>query len=225
MRIWLPFTISGLLLAGAIAAIAYPNFNATTGLVGVPNANIVAPGAIDGAADLVFFDDTFVNVRGVIGLSPRLEGGIGGVIGHDSGVLLNLKYQFASRPAGFTTAFGTSFVSASDSGSGWQAYLVGTQQLAPGGIYGTLGVSFTNLDHASAIRPFVGAQWVLGGGTEVGGEFELESGSLGRSVSSLYLRHLFTPRLSGQIGFTNANGFVGNRNHDLFVGASLAFGR
>lgn len=228
MKLWLPFGMTTVLMIWASTVFAYPNLNATTGLIGVPNSHIVAPGEITGAVDAVFFDDSFLNVRGVFGLTPQLEGGVAAILGDNSGVALNAKYQFGAKPAGFTWAFGATVIAADEPGDGWQAYIVGTQPLALGGtagsqLYGTVGLNFTSLDHASAVRPFLGAQWLLAPRYEIGGELMFGSGDLDESISSLYLRHTFNPQLSGQIGFTNANGFIGRHDHDLFLGVAYTF--
>lgn len=228
MRKLLRNTMAAALMVWAVAASAYPNLSATTGLIGVPNGNVVPAGQLVGAADFIFFDDSLLNARVVYGLTPRFEGGAAVVLGDDTGVILNGKYQLPSTFFGFTSALGATFSTGSDSGDGWQIYLAGTRSLfgeAEGGsqLFGTVGVNFTDLEDATGIRPFFGAQWVLGGGMEIGGEFMLEAGDFNESISSLYLRHTFTPGFSGQVGFTNANGFAGQDDHDLFVGASFAF--
>jgi len=226
MRVRFVFALAAALTLLSTAVFAYPNLSATTGLIGVPNANVVTPGDFVGAADLLFFDDTFVNARAVLGLSDRLEAGAGVVIGDDTGLLLNAKYQLPIRPAGFTWAAGASYQTADDSGNGYQLYFVGTRALPitteANPLFGTIGLTFTDISDTSAIRPFVGAQLQLGNG-ELGGEFEFESGDFDRSISSIYYRQSLSPRLAGQIGFTNANGFVADDDHHFFLGAALSF--
>lgn len=226
MRKWLLLGIAAALMAWATTGFAYPNLNATTGLIGVPNAHVVEAGQLVGAADLIFLDDTTFNIRAIYGLTERLEGGIALVSGSDDGVALNAKYQLPINPLGFTWATGLTYITADDAGSGFQLYFAGTKPLGtPEGaaLYGTLGLTFTDLEELTALRPFAGVQWLLAANTEVGAEFELEAGDFSESILSVYLRQRLGNNLSGQIGITNANGFAGTRDHDLFVGASLAF--
>lgn len=228
MRVRLAFGMAAALMVLATAAFAYPNLSATTGLIGLPNANIAPAGSLVGAADVLFFDDSIVNARAVLGLSSRWEAGAGAVIGDDNGLILNAKYQLAPRPAGFTWATGLSYLTTDDSGNGFNFYFVGTRpftQAAPEGtqLVGSLGVSLTDVDDASFIRPFVGGQLQFGPRSELGAEFQLEIEDISTSISSLYYRHTFSPNFAGQLGVTNANGFVGQDDHNFFVGASLGF--
>lgn len=223
MRLRLSFGMAVALLASATAVFAYPNLNATTGLIGVPNAYVVPSGSLVGAADGLFFDDTLLNVRALWGLSNKLEAGVGGVFGNGSGLILNAKYRFAGTVSGFNVAAGAGYQSA-DVGNGFQVYAVGTAPIINPErgmrLLGSLGVNFTDMEDASAIRPFVGAELLLSPRTEIGGEFMLEAGDFDNSISSLYIRQRFTSRWAAQAGFTNANGFVGQDDHDFFVGAA-----
>lgn len=227
----LPVLLAAAFLAGAVMVVAVPNFSATTGVIGVPNAHVVPSGQLVGAVDAVFFNDTILNGRLVYSLTPRFEGGIGVVVGDEDGVIVNGKYQFTAPVAGFTTALSATYSTANNAGNGWQVYLVGTRPMlrtaAAGGnqLYGTPRVSFTDLEDASAVRPFAAAQWLLNGRTEIGAQFMLESGDFAKSISLLYLRQTFSPALTGQIGITSANGFIGDSDHDLFAGFACIFGR
>jgi hypothetical protein len=228
MRRQLLVGVATALLALANTVIAYPNLNATTGLIGVPTANVVAPKTLAGAADIVFFDDTVLNVRAIYGITDRFEGGVGVVMGDDSGLILNAKYLLPTTLAKFNWSAGLSYMTADDPGDGFQLYFVGTRAFpsaAPAGtrLLGTLGLSFTNMDDTSALRPFVGGQLLFNPQSELGVEFELEAGDFDESIFSLYYRRQFNSQWAGQIGFTNANGFVGKDDHSLFIGAAYSF--
>ncbi|HEY3376654.1 MAG TPA: hypothetical protein VGL77_04085 [Armatimonadota bacterium] len=229
MRRWQKMMLMALgTLIAATAVSAYPNLNATTGLVGLPTATEVAPGTLVLAADGLFFDRTLVDGRVVYGVTDRIEVGGGVVVGNHTGILANAKYRLPFTPFGFTTAVGAAFASETDSRDGTQLYFVGTiplASIAPSGtrIMGTLGVDYTNFDGDSGLRPFAGAQLFLGSRSELGAEYGVGTGSLGKPVSSIYWRQLLTPQWSGQVGFTNIDRFVGRDTHDVFVGLSYLY--
>jgi hypothetical protein len=213
----------------AAAGFAYPNVNATTGIFGVPNALTVPNGTLDGAADILFVDSTTVNARAVLGLTGRFEVGAGVTAGDNTGVGITGKYRLPILPQLGTVALGLSFADINDTGSGYQLFGVATKALTGATstdmrLLGTLGVTFTNFEDRSGILPFVGAQLQLPQNFEIAGEFELEAGDFDESITSLLLRKQVTDRIGGEIGFTNATGFLGTSDHDLFLGLSYAFG-
>ena len=221
--------VVALALALATAGFAYPNFNATTGIVGVPNALTVAGGAFIGAADISFQDDTQVILRAIYGLGPNFE--VGGLIGlgDNNSFGVTGKYRFQFLGPSLDTAVGLSFADADEAGSGFQLFLVGSRMILGEpdedmSILGSLGVTFTDFEELSGILPFVGAQLMLPGNLEVCGEFVLEAGDFTESIFSLLLRKQFTETWAAQVGFTNATGFLGTGDSDLFIGASYAFG-
>ena len=71
-------------VALATAASAYPNFNATTGIIAVPTAFTVGSGAFIGAADVLFADDLTLNARAIYGVTDRLELGASLTAGTDT---------------------------------------------------------------------------------------------------------------------------------------------
>jgi hypothetical protein len=115
-------------------------------------------------------------------------------------------------------------------GNGTQIYVTGTRPFGVHeengtGLFGTVGVNFTDVDNRSVFRPFVGAQLRLDTSTEVAGEFVLESGDWGDSIFSLLVRQRLSDRLTGQLGLTNAFGFTGSDNLAFFVGAAYTLER
>lgn len=227
MEKWCALAFAVMLALTSVAQ-AYPNLNATTGLVATPTADVVGRAGLTGAADVIFLDDTTFNVRGVLGVTEALELGAVGVTGVDDGFGVNAKYRLPTAIGGAAWAAGITFIAANDGADGTQFYLVGTRTLSAASINaplrGSLGLSFTDIDSESAFRPFVSAQLGISPAMELGAEFMLETEDLGDSIFSMVLRHRFNPRVIGQLGFTNASGFTGGHDHDFFLGASYEFG-
>jgi hypothetical protein len=219
--------VAGVLVA-TTAVRAYPNFNATQGILAVPTAEIAPMGTLGGAADVLFQDDTTLNARVVLGLTPTVEAGAGLIIGEDTAFGLTGKLVLPITPGGFTWGLGASLIAA-DNDDGFQLFFTGTRPFGSVGIagaqlLGTLGVSFTDIEDVSAIRPFLGAQLRLGAGTELASEFIFEAGDFDESIFSILLRQRFSERVSGQLGLTNALGFTGREDSDFFLGLGYAFG-
>jgi len=207
-------------------ALAYPNFNATTGIVGVPNGLIQAEGAFFGAADIVFLDDTLVNARAVYGLTDNLEVGAVLNLGNNTAFGVSGKYRLPVSPSAGSWALGLSFADTDEGGSGFQAFIAASRSLTGNmtdmNVLGTLGATFTDFDEASGFRPFVGAQLMLPNDFEIGGEFEIESDDFGDSIISVVLRKQFSPTMGAEIGLTNASAFFGGPDTDFFLGVNLA---
>jgi hypothetical protein len=227
----LRIVVPALLLAiSGLFVQAYPNLSATTGILAVPTAATVSAEEFVGAADILFFDDTTINARIVYGLTNQFEVGAALIAGTDTAFGVNGKYRTGLMLAGFDWAVGASLITGSDVGDGMQVYFVGTRPigLAQAGVanlIGTIGVNFTDLDSdISGIRPFIGAQLRVATATEVAGEFVLEAGDFDDSIFSLLVRQQLNPRLTGQLGLTNAFGLTGTDNTDFFLGAAYAFG-
>jgi hypothetical protein len=214
------------MLVATQAVHAYPNLNATTGIVAVPTANIVGQGAFIGAADVLFFDDTLVNARVVYGLSASSELGASLILGDDTAFGATGKFQLPGDIAGFTPAIGGSIITGSDIDDGFQVFIAGTRALAvdadavPSAQW-TLGANFTDIEDRSAFRPFIGAELFLGGNTSVASEFVLETGDFDDSIFSLVVRHDFPGNWSGEIGITNAAGLAQVEDHEFFAGVSF----
>ncbi len=224
MRLHIPLIMLAA-LALCVAAEAYPTLSATSGILAVPTAVVVPAGDSQWAGDALFQSDTTLNGRFVYGLTGNIEVGVGAVIDGDTLLGVNGKLRMGTMLGGFNWALGAA-VSTGGDANGWQIYATGTRPIPWGSasgatLLGTIGLSLTDIDTASAVRPFVGAQLQLGGGTEIGGEFVFETGDFTESITSLLVRHRFSDYISGQVGFTNAFGFTGNQDHDLFIG--LAF--
>ena len=226
-------TLYSLLMAVAFVSMgmlaqAYPNLNASSGLLAVPTAEIVAPGNVVAAVDIVAHDDTSINGRVIVGVTPFLEIGAGVIAGEDTGVGLSAKLALPSTVLGFKPALGVSFING-DVGDGTQVFLVGTrsfssQDMDTGRLTGTIGINFTDIKSASAVRPFVGAQLRVGSRTEIDGEFVLKTGDFSRSIHSLFIRHAIDDTWKLQTGFTNAVGFTGSSDTNFFVGTAYTWG-
>ena len=233
MNMNMSMRIAGVALVLAFASLriwAYPNLNATTGILAVPTAEVVRARTISWAGDVLFFDDTTLNARAIYGLTDRLEVGAGVIVGNDTALGVSAKYYTGVDVGGFTWALGATLITGNEVGDGTQLYLAGSrpfgvQQENGTGLVGTVGVNFTDLENRSALRPFVGAQLRLDTATEVAGEFVLESGDFGDSIFSLLVRQQLSDRLTGQLGLTNAYGFTGAENGIFFIGAAYALGR
>lgn len=221
--------VTGVLTA-MTAGQAYPNLTATQGILAVPTADITPVGALDGAVDVLFQDNTTVNARAVLGLAPVFEAGAAVTAGHDTSFGVTGKFLTPIAIGGFAWALGASFVTGSgDAGDGTQIFATGTRPFGGGTagtqLLGTIGVNFTDIASLDGIRPFVGAQWRLGHGTELASEFMLKTGDFDRSVFSLLARQRFSDQIVGQLGITNAVGFTTTNSHDLFLGLNYAFGK
>lgn len=225
MRTMLRFLTVAALLGCVTAALAYPNFNATTGIIGVPNALIQTNGSFFGAADVIFYNNTTLNARAVLGLTSNLEAGA--VLDLDSGTAFGIsaKYRVPMAATG-DWAVGLSFADTDEQGSGFQFFAVTSRTLTGTmtnlDLLGTLGVTFTDFEHSTGVRPFIGAQLMLPQAFEIDGEFELESSDFGDSIFSMAVRKQFSPRYGGELGFTNASSFFGQKDHDLFLGINIA---
>ncbi len=209
---------------------AFPNLNATTGLLAVPTAGVVPEGNFVGAADVVLGHNTTFNGRMIYGLTDRLEIG-GGVIADDNtAVTLDAKLALPGTLAGFAPAIGIGYINGQAMDSGTQLYFVGTRaftakQQGAGSLLGTVGLNFTDLDSASAFRPFVGGQLGLGARTELDGEYVFATGDFRHAIHSLFIRHSVSNRMSVQAGVTNAYGFTGSAHNNVFIGAAFSWGQ
>lgn len=230
MRTLYSLTITMAFVFMGITAHAYPNLNATTGLLAVPTAGVVGAGDFVGAADVVFHNNSTVNGRVIYGLTDRLEVGVGVIAGEDTAIGVNAKFALPAQIAGFNPAIGITGISGDTIGDGTQVYLVGTRVLTAsdihtGRVIGTIGINFTDIDTASAFRPFVGAQLRVGARTEIDGEFILKTGDFNHPVHSIFIRHAMNDAWSMQTGFTNAVGFTGSSDNNFFLGTAYAWGR
>lgn len=224
MRQSIPLIMLAMLLLG-IAATAYPNLGATSGILAIPTAMVAPSGDSQWAADALFQNDTTLNGRIVYGMTGSIEVGAGAALDGDTQLGVNGKMRLGSLIGGFDWAVGATVVTGGNA-DGWQLYATGTREIPWGSaeetkVFGTIGVSFTDIDIASSVRPFVGAQLQLGTGTEIAGEFVFETGDFTDSISTLLVRQRFNDAISIQAGFTNAFGFVGSQDHDLFVGIAF----
>lgn len=226
MSRYLPMLLAAAVLALATAGLAYPNFNGATGIISVPNAMIQTNGAFFGAADVIFFDDAEINARAVLGLTSNLEVGAVLSLGDNTGFGVSGKYRLPMTAGTAAWALGLQFADSNDSGSGFQVYVVASRALTGTGtgmdLLGTLGATFTDFEDTSGFRPFIGAQLMLPQAFEIDGEFELETGDFTDSVFSLGVRKQFSPRFGGEIGLTNARGFLAEGDTSVFIGINIA---
>jgi hypothetical protein len=224
-RLWSLGILAAWLFAGA--AHAYVNFNGATGVISLPNANTVGVNTFSAAADLLFFDSTRVDARAAYGITNRVEVGAALNAGSDSNYGLAAKYQLPITPLNFTWALGGSAFHATNGINSQQLYFVGTRPVPFTGttgvnLYGTVGVNLTWIESEAGFRPFVGGQLLLGPRTQIDAEAQFDTGSFDESTTfSLGLRQNFSPVFSGQVGFTNAVGYLGSGEHSVFVGLSF----
>ena len=229
MRQLRTMSIGLLLLVAALTARAYPNLTGTTGVVGTPTADIVGNHAADWAADLLFFDATSVNGRVVLGLSDRLEAGAMVDLGNDNGFAVQAKYRIYSIPRSFMWSIGAAVAGQNHGNNGSEFYIVGTKPISSrgaNGVYmlGSVGLNYTDIEDANGLRPFLNAQLFLGTDKEISGEYEFRTGSgFGDAIASAVYRQHFSGRWGGEIGLSNANGFAGAHDHDVFLGLRYAY--
>ncbi|MHB9024434.1 MAG: hypothetical protein ACYC7E_09695 [Armatimonadota bacterium] len=212
-------------LAVSSIAFAYPNLGATTGIVAVPTAEVTDTGAFLGAADIQFLDITSINVRAIYGLAPNWEVGAGLVLNDDDTQLgLNAKIRLPVSLYGMQWALGARYILA-DENNGTQIYFAGSRPIEIAGVtgaslLGTAGLSFTDIEGLSALRPFFGAQLRFPSETEIGAEFVFGGGDFDDTIGSFVIRQVLGGGWSGEIGVTNAIGFAGASDYDIFAGLS-----
>lgn len=219
------------LLALGSIALAYPTFNAETGIVALPNAFTADSGSSVIAADLLFSDENTLKARVLFGLSDRSEMGVAFSSGLVDGISVSAKYRFTDAPAKFNLAGGGSITFANHDQTALDLYLVGTQAFnlhtkSNSALLGTFGVHFVNLKDDNTIRPFIGAQYPLGRHTQLAAEFQLKDGNLFKDpITSVVLRHQITSALTAQIGMSNATGFGATGDYRPFIGAQYTFNK
>ncbi|MHB9106285.1 MAG: hypothetical protein ACYDCO_04450 [Armatimonadota bacterium] len=226
--LYTPVVIAALLTFGSVA-MAYPTFNAETGIVALPNAYTADSGSFVGAADLLFNDENTVKVRVLYGLNEKAEIGASLSSGIVDRVSFSAKYRFTDDPARFNLASGGSLTLAENDETALDLYLVATQSFnlhteSGNRLLGTFGVHFVKVEDDDSLRPFIGVQYALGNWTEIAAEYQLKDGNLfEKPLASVVLRQQLTPALSGQIGLSNATGFGATGDVRLFVGAQYTF--
>lgn len=226
MSRYLPMLLAAASLALATAGLAYPSFNAATGNVSTPNALIQADGAFFVAGDVIFFDDTELNMRAVLGLTNDLEVGAVLTLGDNTGFGVSGKYRLPMTAGDAAWAIGLQLADSEEGGSGFQLYIVASRTLTGDmenmDLLGSLGVTFTDFEDATGIRPFIGAQLMLPQDFEILGEFELEAGDFSDSILSFAIRKQFTPTFGAEIGITNARGFLADADSSFFLGVNFS---
>jgi len=216
------------LLALAAAGYAYPNLSATTGVVGTPTADVVGQKVTDWAADLLFFDTTTGNGRVIYGVTDRLEVGGALILGNDTGFDVGAKYKLYTIPRSFSWAVGGILEGANHERSGSQWYVVATKPISSRKVQGSemqasLGLNYTDIDSGNGLRPFLNVQLFFGADTEISGEYQFKNGDkFGDAITSAVFRQRFSGRWTAEIGLTNATGFMGSDDTDVFAGISYA---
>jgi hypothetical protein len=201
---------------------------------------MMAPGRVEAAIDWFDSDpDSTVPLRVLWGARENLE--VGGMFSFNDasdvwGVNAKIGTRFLSGPSG-GTALGFKFVDARDVDSdGWQVYGVHTRVLGnpwrTAQLRGSFGVSWTHVDYFTfnddAFRIFGALDAVMDNGWIFGVEMQSGSSRVGDDgpLSSIYARYRVNDRVTLQAGFTNAalGGLASSGDHDIFLGASYAFG-
>ena len=217
------------LVALATITHAYPNLSATTGVVGTPTADTVGLNNVDWAADILFFDSTTGNGRVVYGLTDRLEVGGALILGEDTGFTIGAKYKLYTIPRSFSWAVGGAINGADHRQSGSQWYVVATKPISSrrvsgSSMQGSLGLNYTDTQAGNGIRPFLNVQLFFGTDTEISGEYQFKNGdAFGEAITSAVFRQRLSGRLTGEIGLTNADGFTGRDDTDVFAGVAYTF--
>lgn len=226
--------IAVLLCMLTTAAFAYPNLQAATGIVGLPNAYI-APTTPAVAADVLFFNSAAVNVRALTGIGNDFEVGVFSTIGTNTGLGVSAKYLTPIKWFRANWALGGNLVGGTEQESGGNLYFVATRPFGvnancSSGFWGTIGLLYTSLG-TNTVSPFLGAQWAIARRTELDAEYGFQTVSDTNALASVALRYLFSPQFVGEIGFTNSNGFTTNghndndsNSHKFFLGGSYTFG-
>lgn len=205
----------------------------------LPTADVLGKKLFDVSLDWLNTDDddTFP-LRVLYGATDYLE--VGGMWGfNDASDVWGLNAKLGTRflaGAGAGTAVGFQWVDVRDfDGDGWQLYAVHTRPLTTMGktaIRGSLGVNWTNIDvldiDDDAFRVYGSLEAMLDNNLSVGVEMQSASGDLGDEdpLSSIWGRYRYDDRWTFQAGFTNTapGGLIAGDDHNLFLGASYAFG-
>jgi hypothetical protein len=228
-----------LLVAPAFAQMGVTLFGPSGGAV-LPTADIMEQGRVEAALD--FFDtdgDSTLPLRALWGLKPNLE--VGGMFSFNDasdvwGLNAKLGTRFIATDAG-GTAVGAQFMDVRDlDGEAWQVYGVHTHSFGsvggPGQLRGSIGVNWTQIDFFdfddSALRIFGIVDYMLANGWTFGVEMQSGDGDVGDDgpLSSIWARYHLNDRVMLQGGFSNAapGGLVSGDDHNIFFGASYAFG-
>lgn len=131
--------------------------------------------------------------------------------------------NYLNRPAGETNAF-------------TQLYLVADDRInldndTNNKLFASVGVSCLLWQNGSkknsSFRPFVSLTGLFPQGFSITGEYKFEDVDADAApLTSLTARYPFTSNLSGQIGINNSShGFFGGKNHQLFIGVNMQFGK
>ena len=216
------------------AAFSYPSLLGPTGGAALPVANVIPAGQWNLAADFYNHSggglDASIPIRVLYGLGNRVEiGAIYTLTDGDDSWGVNGKILTSSLLGGFNWSIGGVFERFNSDSSAIQAYVVGTRVLIPGNenypsIRGSIGLNWTLVDifddDANAFRPFFNVDLGFNTGTNVTAEYQFKNSDIDSdALASIVVRHMFTPRLSGQAGFTNAiGGIAGTNDFDLLVG-------
>ncbi|MHB9130897.1 MAG: hypothetical protein ACYDBB_07375 [Armatimonadota bacterium] len=251
MKTTLTLVMTAVLFTLATTAFAYPTLTGPTGLVALPNGEVVQAGQVQLTADFYNTQDTSfdmkdtVPIRLLYGIAPNLEVGIDASLtkafGDDANSFgANIKYQTPFALFGAPITAGAIYAQTQnplgpDDITTWQAYLVHTRELlsaGPFGLKGTVGVNWTNLDTGlsedDAIRAIAGAEFSIDKLAFVA-EIQSAKTELGdaKPLTSFAVRYPFTATLMGQIGYTNAgvnNSLSAADEHNIFAGLSYTWG-
>lgn len=210
-------------------AMAYPTFNAETGIVALPNALTAERSSVVGAADVLFDNEDTVKARILYGYTDRLEMGASLSVGIVDGVNVSTKYRITDGQGKFNMAAGGALTLANHDQTALDLYLVGTQAFSLGNassnpLLGSFGLHFVNLNDDNTLRPFIGVQIPLGNYTQLAAEYQFKDGSIFiKPLTSVVLRQQLTPAWTGQVGVSNATGFGATGDTRLFVGAQYTF--
>ncbi len=236
-----PMLVAAVLAIASTARAAYPTLFGPTGGAALPTGDVIMQNELDVAVDYYNErDNNSVPVRANYGIIRGLEiGGLFDFRQHDQAWGVNAKYALPLFGFGGLALGGFYNATTNGDDKGSQIYLVDTMPFtkADTGVLlrGTLGVNYTWTDLAATgknngVRAYIGADATFPGinNAMLLAEYQIRTSSVpdARSVASVAVRYPFTPSLSAQVGFTNADpiGLIGTRDYRVFVGASLALG-
>jgi hypothetical protein len=239
----------GLLVA--TAASAAPSHLGPTGIVGTPTADVVGDRHYDVAADFVRYSDDDIDgwpLRLVAGVSDKVEAGIGYTKWKDGGSLkvmpINVKAMLVPEsersPA---VAVGAAYGKLKD-GSSIKVttfYAVATKTLSEpeedyyydeggmkGTVRGSLGVmynKYSNSGSESATEPFISLEYMTADAkTTLAAEYKTSEDILSDdALLSFVARHMFTPNMWAQVGWTNTIYTLANDDHGWFIGVGYSW--
>lgn len=228
-----------------------PTVNGYSGLMSLPNAATIPSGVGYAAADVSLLRNSATDRQGVApmrvayGVAPHMEIGAGYAMhqlisGETNPWTISAKANLPEMNLRFigetTPSLGALYTSCDTTGLR-ATQLFWTNDIVTDLGWGcsvtkTLGMNWTSFAQAaggrsgSALRGFAGVEVVILGPLSIAAEYQTAAGGLDRKpLSSAIVRYNITSNRALQFGYSNADGITGAKDHYLFAGMTIHFGK